>query len=117
MRRRRGWSHHEGRCRVGRNVVDVDARLWPARGPLSDPRVRSDARGGDAKAWRLVADPPTLPNVLTFSAAMGAVQWQTSRMTHPVRFRNPAILLRSKRAGPTRPTGASFAFSSPTAAM
>jgi len=36
------------------------------------------------------ADPPTLPNVLIFSAAMGAVQWQTSRMTHPVRLRrNP----------------------------
>jgi hypothetical protein len=29
---------------------------------------------------------------------MGAVQWQTSRMTHPVRLRrNPVIWLRSKR--------------------
>jgi hypothetical protein len=31
-------------------------------------------------------------DVLIFSAAMGAAQWQTSRMTHPVRLRrNPMI--------------------------
>jgi hypothetical protein len=31
-------------------------------------------------------------NVLIFSAAMGAAQWQTSRRTHPVRLRrNPVI--------------------------
>jgi hypothetical protein len=54
---------------------------------LHDAAREADARGGDAKTWRLVADPPTLPNVLIFSAAMGAAQWQTSRMTHPVRLR------------------------------
>jgi hypothetical protein len=36
--------------------------------------------------------PTQFANVLIFSAAMGAVQWQTSRMKQPVRLpRNPVI--------------------------
>jgi hypothetical protein len=33
--------------RAGGLAVDVDARLWPARGPRADARLRADARGCD----------------------------------------------------------------------
>src|SRR5262245_4151413 len=75
---------HRGLARrlitVGRRAV-----LMVAKGERPQPRVPSgdaalhdaaqeaDARGGNAKTWRLVAASPTLPNVLIFGAAMGAV--------------------------------------------
>ena len=37
----------EGRCRAGRNVMDVDADVWLPRRPHADPRLCSDARGRD----------------------------------------------------------------------
>src|SRR5262245_51834903 len=77
---------------LARRLVAVRRRavLMVAKGERPHPRRTREA--ATSRLWRLVADPPTLPNVLIFSAAMGAVQWQTSRMTHPVRFRrNPVI--------------------------
>src|SRR5262249_25911978 len=92
--------------------------LWMASTRTARPThgYKPTREAATPRLWRLVADPPTLPNVLIFSAAMGAAQWQTSRM-HAVWFRrNQMKWFRSKRADPTRPTRASFASSSPTAA-
>ena len=49
---------------------------------------------------------------------IGAVLWQTLRMTHPVQLRrNPLVLPCRKRAGPCRPTEGSSASSFHTVAM
>ena len=49
--------------------------------PFMMRREKPTREAATPRLWRLVAEPPTLANVLIFSAAMGAVQWQTSRMT------------------------------------
>jgi hypothetical protein len=57
---------------------------------LHDAAREADAQGGDAKTLAAGCGPTQFADVLIFSAAMGAVQWQTSRMMHSVRFRrNP----------------------------
>ena len=84
---------------------------------LHDAAREADAHGGDDKTWRLVADPPTLPECANIQCRAWSAEWQTSRITHPVRLRRKRmILLPSKRAEPPRPTRASSASSSPTAA-
>jgi len=40
-------ADHEGARGTGGLAVAVDARLWPARAPLADARLRGDARSRD----------------------------------------------------------------------
>jgi hypothetical protein len=40
--------------------VDVDARLWMARGPLADARLRADTRGRDGDIREKLAAAPRL---------------------------------------------------------
>jgi hypothetical protein len=93
-------------------------RLAANRSRLRDVLARlAQGRALPSNLATAMGGPTQVADVLIFSAAMGAEQWQTSRMRHLVRLRrNQTILLRSKRADPTRPTRASFASSSPTAA-
>jgi hypothetical protein len=76
---------------VAKASVHSHACLLVTR-PLMIRREESTREAATPKTWRLVADPPTLPNVLIFSAAMGAAQWQTSRLTHPVRLRRSQVI-------------------------
>ena len=64
--------------------VDIAASWARARAEMAARAAECDALRQDLSNH--------FAEVLIFSAAMGAVQWQTSRMTHSIRLRRNSVI-------------------------